>query len=124
MQYLRGLLLLLLAFGCGGSPTEGDLSIDPISIDSVDVLVLESSPPQASAHVKGVIGDGCSELHSVSQSRSGATVTVTILRQRPRDAICTQIARLYDEVIRLEGTYPPGRYVVRVNGVERTFTTS
>ena len=108
---------------CSDNPAGSDLSIDPIGIQSVDVLVLESLPPQASAHVKGVIGDGCSELHSIGQERSGNTVTVTILRQRPKDAICTQIARLYDDVIRLDGTYPAGSYVLRVNGFERTFTT-
>ena len=126
MKILQRMPLLLVAAGalsCGG-PAGDDLSVEPISIESVEVLVLKSLPPQASAHVKGAVGDGCSELHSTSQTRSGSTVTITILRQRPRDAICTQIARLYDEVIQLEGTYPAGSYVVRVNGVERTFTTS
>jgi hypothetical protein len=105
------------------SPASSDLLIDPIQVDSVDVLVQESSPPQASAHVRGVIGDGCSSLHSVEQERSGTTVVLTILRQRPANAMCIQIARLYDDTIRLEGTFPPGRYVLRVNGVETPFTT-
>ena len=113
-----------LALACGGSsPASGDLLVRPIQIDSVDVLVLESSPPQASAHVRGVVGDGCSSLHSVVQERSGATVVVTILGQRPADAVCTQIAKLYDDTLRLEGTFPPGRYALRVNDLETTFTT-
>jgi hypothetical protein len=120
---MRGIVLLLVVVACaacGGSPADGDLVIEPIVIEAVDVVFPGGAP---AAHVTGVIGDGCSELHSVAQSRAGTTVTITVLRQRPRDAICTQIARLYDEVIRLEGSYPAGRYVVRVNGVERTFTT-
>lgn len=114
---------LALAACSRSSPASGDLLIDPIQIDGVDVLVQESSPPQASARVRGVIGDGCSSLHSVAQERSGTTVVLTILRQRPADAVCTQIAKLYDETIRLEGTFPPGRYLLRVNDVETSFTT-
>lgn len=116
--------LLAAVGGCGSdNPAAGDTTIQPITIESVDVLVLESAPPQVSAHVKGVIGDGCAELHSVEQERSGSIVRITILRQRPKDTICIQIARLYDEVIRLAGTYPAGRYTLYVNGVERPFTT-
>jgi hypothetical protein len=33
------------------------------------------------------------------------------------------MARLYDETIPLEGTFPPGRYVLRVNGTETSFAT-
>ena len=105
------------------NPAGPDVVVEPIQVDRVDVLVLESFPPQASAHVVGVVGDGCASLHSVRQARSGNAVTVTILRQRPRTAVCTQIALLYDEVIPLDGQYPPGDYVVRVNDVQRTFTT-
>jgi hypothetical protein len=59
----------------------------------------------------------------VGQQRSGNIVTVTILRERPRHAICIQIAKLYDDVIRLEGSFPPGVYQLRVNAFETTFTT-
>ena len=113
------------AVGCDDSerPTAPRVEVTPIQIDSVDVQVQESSPPRAAAHVRGVIGDGCSELHSVQQARSGNAVILTILRERPIDAVCTQIARLYDETIPLEGTFPPGRYVLRVNGIETPFAT-
>lgn len=111
-----------LLTACGGTPASPDLVIEPIHIDSVDVVVGASVPLTVEVHVQGVIGDGCSVVHSVSQERSGSTVTITILRERPRDAICTQEARLYDARIRLEGTFPAGSYLVRVNGVERAFT--
>jgi hypothetical protein len=112
-----------LANGCG-TPATPDVVTEPIQIDRVDVAILESSPPQVTAQVQGVIGDGCSSVHSVTQQRTANVVTVTILRERPRDAICTQIAKLYDEAIRLEGTFPPGDYVLRVNSVEKPFRTS
>jgi hypothetical protein len=108
-----------------GNPAaaDADLLVDEIQIDSVDVRVLESSPPQAVAHVQGILGDGCSELRSESQTRLGNLVLVTILRERPREAVCTQIAKLYVADIPLKGEYPPGRYLLRVNEVEKTFTT-
>ncbi len=114
-----------VAAGCGHAEraTAPRLEIAPIQIDDVEVRVEETSPPRAAAHVRGVIGDGCSELHSVKQERSGNTVTLTILRERPIDAVCTQMARLYDETIPLEGTFPTGRYVLRVNGTETPFAT-
>jgi len=115
---------LPIGLGCGSdNATTSGVEIGPIQVDSVEVQVLESSPPRAAAHVQGVIGDGCSELHSVEQERSGSTVNLTILRERPLDAVCIQIARLYDDTIPLEGTFPPGRYVLRVNSLETVFTT-
>jgi len=104
------------------SPASPDIVVEPIHIDRVDVLIMQSLPPQAAAHVTGVVGDGCASLHSLRQVRSGDTVTVTILRQRPRVAVCTQIALLYDESIHLDGQYPTGTYILRVNDVERIFT--
>ena len=50
-------------------------------------------------------------------------MTVSIRNTRPREAICTMIARLYKADIPLEGQYPAGQYVVRVNGVEKAFRT-
>jgi len=116
---------LIVALGCGTSDRAADPSVElaPIQVDSVEVLVQESSPPRASARVRGVVGDGCSSVHSVEQERSGATVTLAILRARPVDAFCTQIALLYDETIPLEGSFPPGRYVLKVNDREVAFTT-
>lgn len=114
-----------LATGCGSpvDPAGPDLLLEPIQIDSVDVLVMETAPPTVAAHVRGVVGDGCSALHSVVHKRSGSTVVITILRQRPRNAICTHVALLYDERILLVGPFPAGHYVLRVNEVERQFTT-
>jgi hypothetical protein len=48
-------------------------------------------------------------------------VHIEILSQRPAEAICTQIARLYDETLRVPGDFAPGHYALRVNSVETTF---
>jgi hypothetical protein len=123
-RFLAALVTLaaITALACS-NPTELDVIIGQVQIERVDVRVLDSSPPQAVAHVKGVLGDGCTELHSLDQERSGNVVVVTIRNQRPRDAICTMIAKVYEADIPLQGTYPRGEYVVKVNGVERVFRT-
>jgi hypothetical protein len=114
---------LLLVACSGPSSPSLDLVVEPIQVDSVDVILTEGAVPLASARVQGVIGDGCASLHSTSQSRTGNAVTITIRRERPRTAVCAQLAKLYDEVLRLNGDYPAGDYVVTVNGVEQRFTT-
>lgn len=121
---MRGLTALAISLGVACSnPAGPDVLIEPIQIDGIDVRILEGAPPMATAHVTGLIGDGCCSLHSVQQARSGNTVTVTILRRRLDADACIQIAILYDDDMPLQGQYPPGRYVLRVNGVERSFTT-
>jgi hypothetical protein len=124
----RGLVRLAVACqaalfaACGGSPAapDGPVVVEPIQIDSVTVA-LAGSPAQASAHVTGVVGDGCARLLPVTQDRAGAAIHVEIQRQRPRDAVCIQIAQLYDETIRLAGEFPAGSYSLQVNSVTRTF---
>ncbi len=98
------------------------MDIGPIQIDKVEVQIGESVPVQVSAHITGVIGDGCSSAMPVEQQRDGNTITLTINRQRPADAICTQIAKVYDETIQLKGDFPTGDYVLKVNTVTQTFT--
>jgi hypothetical protein len=99
----------------------GEMSIAPIQIESVEVRIAESFPVQVSAYVRGVIGDGCSSVLPAVQERQGNTITLTINRQRPADAICIQIAKVYEETIRLEGDFPPGEYVLKVNDVTQNF---
>jgi inhibitor of cysteine peptidase len=110
----------LLLAACTGV-TGADLEIKPILVDAVDVKLLESFPVQVHARVQGVLGDGCTEIESVTQARAGGAVTVTILSKRPKDAMCTQIAKTYDETIALDGGFPPGSYTLRVNAHETTF---
>jgi hypothetical protein len=99
------------------APTTPKSVARPIQVDSVEVVLAPLS-----AHVRGVIGDACTELSGVSMQRSQSSVIVTIWSTRPQDAICSQIAKLYDATLALPGDFPPGPYVLRVNGVEKTFT--
>lgn len=123
------LVLLALAalaggMGCDGrSPARPDdtIVVEPIQVDAVSIRVAGPPPAQVSARVTGVVGDGCAALQSIEQWRSGSQVTVEIKRRRPRAAVCTQIAQLFDQTIRLDGEFSPGSYSLQVNTVTRAF---
>jgi hypothetical protein len=116
-------IFALAGVNCGSlpeDPSDMTLVVAPIQIDSVDVALAESFPIQAFSHVVGVVGDGCTTLLPLEQRRSGNRVFVEIKAQRPKDAICTQIAKLFDQNIAL-GPFAPGDYELHVNDVVRHF---
>lgn len=116
-------LVAAAAVGCGSpaAPTPRVI-VGPIQVDSLEIVPSSSSSSGLGVRVQGVIGDGCTELlPPITQERDGAVVRIGILRQRPAEAFCIQIAKLFDQVVPLLGEYPPGRYVVRVNDRELSF---
>jgi hypothetical protein len=105
------------------SPTLTAEEPDRLVVESVDVRVLESSPVQVRALVKGRLRDECEMVGETTQSRSDHTITVTIptFRDNVSERPCVQEKDTVEQDVRLEGPFPPGTYVVRVNGVEQTF---
>jgi hypothetical protein len=107
-----------------GTPTGSESMITaPLQIESVDVLVAESNPPQVFAKVSGIIPDSCTNPREPQIKREGSTFTITILGERPADVACAQIVSQYEKSIPL-GTLDPGQYTVVVNGVSKPFTVS
>lgn len=97
----------------------GDSTTGFLSVDVVEVIVAESEPLQVSVRVKAWV-DACTVLGTISQSRDGNVITITITTKRTSE-VCIQLAVRIDETIRLDGLFPPGEYRVTVNGVTRTF---
>jgi len=115
---------LLLALALAGSACENPnaaFDIVPLRVDRVEVVVLESSPPQIEAVVVGTLPTACSTIDAVSQRREGNVVEVTVLARTRREQVCILVLRQATERVRLEGTFAPGEYVLRVNGVESRF---
>lgn len=129
-RYPLALLLVASVLPAGCSSPAGPLPQPPLIVDRVQVdsleLVKDAPAPSSTGlgvRVLGILGDGCTELlPPITQEREGSVTRVTILRQRPRDAICIEIAKLFDQVVPLVGEYPPGRYIVRVNTAELAFS--
>jgi hypothetical protein len=94
-----------------------------MTVSKVDVLILESFPPQIIAKVEGWLPDGCSEVGDITQQRDGFTIDVTITIRRLSTGACIAIAPQVSRNIRLNGSFAEsGAYTVRVNGVEKPFT--
>ncbi len=118
-RWLVGALILLLV-ACTPTPVPTPRNI-PIQVDNVEVLIMESFPVRVSVRVQGALGDGCMSAGPVTQVRNGDTVEVTVMGTHSGAEVCTMIMQMYDQTIALEGDFPPGEYIVRVNGVERSF---
>jgi hypothetical protein len=84
------------------------------SIESVDVVEMESFPVQLVIKVKGY-RDGCDFPVEVDQTQDGSTIKVHIYRNVPADIMCTMIAVDYEASIPL-GAFQPGEYTIDVNG--------
>jgi len=99
----------------GGNGTEGQLTVQRIEVN-----VVRSVPPKVFVRIHGVVLNGCTDVGAAAQHKSGQTVIVTI-PTHTRDRVCTMMARLVDETIRLEGDFVPGSYTLNVNGVIEHF---
>ncbi len=109
----------------GGPPTPEGKQIfasELLPVERVDVQVLESFPVQVQVVVQGSLPDACTEVGEVRQTRDGNTLTMTIGTSRPVDAMCAQVLMPVEQTVPLDGPFPPGTYVVNVNGVETSFT--
>jgi hypothetical protein len=117
-------LVTILAVGCGEAnplSPDGDIVVQPIPIESVEVSVGPNPPGRVFARVRGALGSGCDFLHSIEQSRQGATVVIEILRSGVTEGVCTTIFKGFDQELALPGTFAPGEYTLRVNAFSRTF---
>ena len=112
-------LLALPLLACE-SPTAAR-EADRLTVESVEVRIMESLPVQVSASVRGYLRDGCETLGATTQSRSGSTITVAIATDRETDRSCIQVISPVQQDVRLEGDFSAGTYLLRVNGLERTF---
>ena len=138
-----GLSLLLLLAACGSSdatPTPiipeatavpatatAVSSTDPVrsqaTVDSIQVLPLESFPVQINVVARGELPDGCTQLEEVVQQQSGNTFRVILTTLRDPSQICTEALVPFEETIPLEvAGLPAGAYSVMVNGISGSFT--
>jgi hypothetical protein len=94
-------------------------------IESVDVVVMESFPPQYGLHIVAGLPSGCAEKAGYDVSRAGNRIEVSVHNSVPSDpnVVCTMIYGIYDLNVNLGSDFVPGRtYTVDVNGTEVTFT--
>jgi hypothetical protein len=96
---------------------------EPAPIDGLEVLTLESFPPQYVAHVTAGLPSGCAEpLSHEILPRQGNVIRVVVLNSLPDNTVCTAIYGMYELNVNLGSDFTPGQtYTVRVNEREVTF---
>ena len=97
----------------------------PAPIESVEIIVAESFPPQYFALVVSGLPNGCVEFHGYEESRSGNAITITITNLEPEPSqpvACTAIYLTHEFSVPLGTDFQPGeRYTVKVNDVIEEF---
>ena len=91
----------------------------PAPIESVDLLIMESFPPQYSLVVVSGLPNACFSFAGYRLERSGDTVRIEILNWKPADpgVICAQVYGTTETRILLGSTFDPDTtYTVDVNG--------
>jgi hypothetical protein len=93
------------------------------SVDSIDVLILESFPVQINVTARGQLPDGCTEIDEAQVQYEESHFAVTLTTRRPTDRMCTEALVPYEYTFPLEVRgLLAGEYTVDVNGAQGSFT--
>lgn len=111
-----------------GTPTEGgsmplvplpgdeNMQRGNVFIDEVEILVLESFPPQFNLIVRGNLPTPCHQLRWEAQEPDAQNrIEVEVYSLVNPDEMCIQVLQSFEEVISL-GSFPDGKYTIWVNG--------
>lgn len=97
----------------------------PAPIESAEIIVAESFPPQYFAQIVSAQPNGCVEFDSFDLTRDGATIRIDIWNSAPvptADIACTLVFRTTNHNVALGSDFEPGvEYTVQINDVTRTF---
>jgi len=125
---IAGMICLLLLAGCdhdsGKSsdtydyaprPSDDQLSRGPATIDSAELLILESYPPQYNLQLAGTLPTPCHAWRAaVAPPDAAKQIDVEVYSVVDPGIICIQVIEVFEGVVAIP-TPPPGRYTVRVN---------
>ena len=132
-KVLRALLLgwLMALAACIPVSSSADPTITPQSqtasreaqVQSVEIQVLQASPPQVNAIVRGNLTESCATLGDSQVQYASNTFRITVYAVSPTDRGCVQVTTPFDTLIPLSTNgLPAGTYNVIVNGVSAVFT--
>ncbi len=87
-----------------------------VFLNTTDLLIQESAPPQIALSVAGALPTPCHQLRvAVPAPTAEGKIFVEIYSLYQSGQACVQVLKDFHEVIRL-GTYPPGYYQLYING--------
>ena len=100
------------------APTAEDLAY----VNHVEVLILESFPPQVSVEIEGDHPTPCHQtLTEVTEDGSDYTVMVWSVAPEP-GTVCAQVLEPFEVVVPIGNGFEPGDYTVTVNGDTHPFS--
>ncbi len=105
-----------------GNNNTGKLIYGNATVESIEIMVLESFPVQIKVNASGYLSDGCTKIDEITEEKKDNTFLVSIKTVRSADMFCTEAIVPFQEVISLD-VYglKAGIYTVDVNGVNGTF---
>jgi inhibitor of cysteine peptidase len=109
----------------GNQETRGEYLYGTATVETIQVMTLESFPVQIQVVAQGYLPDGCTEIDKVNTEREGNNFNINISTKRPKDAMCTQAIVPFNKTIPLDVQgLKAGNYTVNVNGVKGSFELS
>ena len=120
--YFGVVVLCLSGLLLGSCARVEELELRLAPIHEVKVNIAESYPPQVFVYVKGGLSDGCTTFRQLTVERSGNTIYIEVITQRPKGAICTQVYGFFEQNVNLGSDFTSGEtYALRVNDVTTNF---
>jgi len=87
------------------------------TINSIDVLMMESFPVQVTAVIKGSLPDSCTTVGQVTQARNGNEFVVAVGTVRQTEAMCAERVEPFEQNVALDVLgLPAGSYTVIASG--------
>lgn len=109
----------------GVPPVDGEYTYGQgATVESLEILLLESFPLQAQAIVSGYTPDGCTEIDEITVERDQQEFVIDVIIHRPAsDVSCTQALVPFEETVDLDiAGLEAGTYTVIAQDQEATFT--
>ncbi len=104
------------------TPGAGASGAVSLVIDSVQVTLLDSSPVQVTASVRGSLLNNCTRIEQVTQTREGTTFHLAVQSKTSGGADCTKETLNFEEKVSLDvAGLPAGTYTVEASGKTGTF---
>lgn len=98
------------------SPEDENLIRGEAFVESADILVLESFPPQYTLTLRGSLPTPCNQLRvEVAEPDEQNQIQIDVYSVVDPNRICVQVLQSFEQSILL-GSYPSGTYTVLVNG--------
>ncbi len=107
----------------GGQETDGKEYIyGTATVETIQVMTLESFPVQMQVVAQGYLPDSCTEINEIKTEREENNFNINISTKRPKEAVCTEAIVPFNETIPLDVQgLKAGNYTVNVNGVKGSF---